>query len=159
MFHVPMFSAIRSSHRPASLITRVTAALPHLPHRSSHWGTSLISRVTAALRDLPHPHRKRHRRVGAAAMVRAVAGLVGVLIGTAAVIFRGKLMSIGRRRNGGKEQAADVAEVSRGDGGEEQAPDAAEHKLTSIVRAAEHKLASIVSHDGGDEQAPNAAAR
>jgi hypothetical protein len=83
---VPMFSASRSSHRPTTLMHRATAALP----------------------DLPRPYRKQHRRVGAAAIVRAVAGLVVVLIGTAAVIFRGKLASI----------------VSH-DGGEEQAPEAA----------------------------------
>ena len=52
---------------------------------------------------------KRHRHVGAA-MVRAVAGLVAVLIGTVAVVMRDKVASI----------------VGRGDGGEEQAPDAAE---------------------------------
>jgi hypothetical protein len=51
--------------------------------------------------------RKRRRRAGRAASVRAVAGLVAVLIGIAAVILRDKLASI----------------VSRGDGGEEQAPD------------------------------------
>jgi hypothetical protein len=82
---VPMFSAIRSLHRPTTPIARMTAALP----------------------DLPHLHRKRRRRVGTAAIVRAVAGLVAVLIGTAAVILRDKLASL----------------VSRGDGGEEQAPD------------------------------------
>jgi hypothetical protein len=50
---VPMFGAIRSWHRPTTLITRVTAGLP----------------------ALAHPHRKRRRRVGAAAIVRATAGL------------------------------------------------------------------------------------
>jgi hypothetical protein len=143
MFHFPKFSAIRSSHRPKTLLHRVTAALP----------------------DLPHP-----RRVGAATIVSAVTGLVAVLIGIAAVIFRDKLISIVRRGDGGEEEAPDAAEVSRGDGGEEQAPDAAEvsrgreeqapdaagHKLASMVRAAEHRLASIVSHDGGEEQAPGA---
>jgi hypothetical protein len=62
-----MLSAVRSSHRPTPLITRVTAALP----------------------DLPHPHRKPQRHVGAA-IVKAVAGLAAVLI-AAAVIFRDKL--------------------------------------------------------------------
>jgi hypothetical protein len=65
---VPMFSAIRSSHRSASLITRVTGALPHLPR----------------------PQRKRNRRVGAAAIVSAVAALVALLIGIAAVMFRAR---------------------------------------------------------------------
>jgi hypothetical protein len=80
-----MFGAIRSSHGPATPITRVTDALPALPHR----------------------HRKRHRHVGATAIVSAVAGLLVVLIGTAAVMSRDKLASI----------------VSRGD---QQAPDARE---------------------------------
>jgi hypothetical protein len=83
-----MLSAIRSSHRPKTPITR----------------------VTDALLAVPHPHRKRHRHVGAAAIVSAVAGLVAVLVGTAAVIFRDKLASI----------------VSHGDGSEKHAPDAAE---------------------------------
>jgi hypothetical protein len=80
-----MFSAIRSWHRPTTPITRVTAALP----------------------DLPHPHRTRHRRVGA---VRAGAALVAALIGTAAVILRDKLASIVRRGDGGEAQAPDAAE-------------------------------------------------
>ena len=67
-----MLSAIRSSHRPATLITRVTALLA----------------------DLPYPHRKRNRRVGAATFERAVAALVAMLIGAAAFMFRGKLASI-----------------------------------------------------------------
>jgi|ERR1700756_1400036 hypothetical protein len=96
-----MLSAIRSTHRPATPITRVVAALP----------------------DLPHLHRKRHRRRGAAAIVTAVAGLLVVLISTAAVIFRDKLMSI----------------VRRGDGGEAQAPDAAEHKLAPTVDGGDGK--------------------
>jgi hypothetical protein len=104
-----MWSAIRSTRRPTTLVTRVSAALP----------------------DLPRPHRKRHRRMGAAAIVKAVGGLLVVLIVTAAVIFRDKLMSI----------------VSRGDGGEEQAPDAAEHKLASIVGRG----------DGSEEHAPDVA--
>jgi hypothetical protein len=83
-----MFSAIRSLHRP----------------------TTPIARVTAALRDLPHVHRKRRGRVGAAAILRAVAGVVAVLIGTAAFILRDKLASM----------------LSRGDGDEEQPPGAAE---------------------------------
>jgi hypothetical protein len=138
-----MFSAIRSSHRPTTLITRVTAALPDLPHRSSRRPTMLITRVTAAVPDLRHPRGKRHRRVGAVAIVSAVAGLVAVLIGTAAVIFRKKPTS----------------SMSRGDEGEEQTPAGSERTLASVVRAAEHKLASIVSHDGGEEKTPAAAGK
>jgi hypothetical protein len=63
-----MLIAIRSGHRPATPISRVAAALP----------------------DVPHPHRKQHRRVGAAAIISAVAGLVAVLIGSAAVLMRAK---------------------------------------------------------------------
>jgi hypothetical protein len=77
--------------------------------RSSHRRTTPITRATAALLAVPHPHRKRHLHVGTPAIVRAVAGLVAVLIGTAAVIFRDKLASI----------------VNHGDAGDEQAPDAA----------------------------------
>ena len=125
-----MFSAIRSSRRPATPLTRVTAALP----------------------GLPHSRRKAHRRVGPAAIVRAVAGLVVVLIGTAAVIFRDKLASI----------------VSRGDRGEEQVLGAEEHKPASIANrgdgsekqaraGAKHRLASFASRgNGGAEQAPAA---
>jgi hypothetical protein len=64
----PMLIAIRSGHRPATPISRVAAALP----------------------DVPHPHRKQHRRVGAAAIISAVAVLVAVLIGSAAVLMRAK---------------------------------------------------------------------
>jgi hypothetical protein len=154
-----MFSAIRSSHRPRTLITRVTAAVPDLPHRSSHRPTMLITRVTAALPDLPHPHRKRRRRVGTAAIVSAVAGLMGVLVATAALISRKKRISSVSRGDGGGERTPDAAKVSRGVGGGEQARDASEHKLASVVRAAEQKLASIVSHDGGESQAPETAGR
>jgi hypothetical protein len=127
--------------------------------RSPHRRTTLMHRVTDALPDLPHAHRKRHRRMGAAAIVGAVAGLVVVIIGTAAVIFRKKPISRVSRGDGGGEQALDAAEASRGAGGRRQAPDASEHKLASVVKAAEQKLASIVSHDGGKEQAPEAAGR
>lgn len=112
-----MFSAIRSSHRPATPLTR----------------------VTAALRGLPHSHRKGHRRVGAAVIARAVAGLVVVLIGTGAVIFRDKLASIVSRRDRGEEQALGAGEdkpasiASRGDRGEKQAPAAADQNLASIA--------------------------
>ncbi|MCW3065727.1 MAG: hypothetical protein JWN32_2899 [Solirubrobacterales bacterium] len=78
--------------------------------RSSHRRKPPITRVTDALLAVPHPHRKRHRHAGAAAIVAAVAGLVTVLIGTAAVIFRDKLASI----------------VSHGDGVENHVPDAGE---------------------------------
>ena len=64
-----MLSAIRPSHRHMTPMTRVTDALP----------------------DLPHPHLKRHRRVGAAVITRAVVGLLALLIGTAVVILRNKL--------------------------------------------------------------------
>jgi hypothetical protein len=154
MFHVPMFSAIGSRHRPTTLIDRVSATLPDLPRRSSDRPTTLIHRVTAALPDLPRPRRKRHRRATAIAL-RAVAGLVVVLVATA-VIFRKELISIVRRGDGA---TPDAAGVGRGDGGEQQAPDASKHKLASAVRAAEQKLASIVSHDGGEEKAPVATGR
>jgi predicted benzoate:H+ symporter BenE len=58
--------------------------------RSGHRSATPISRVTAALPDLPHPHRKRQRRVGAAPIMGAVAVLVAVLTGTAAVLMRAK---------------------------------------------------------------------
>jgi hypothetical protein len=66
--------------------------------------------VTAALPDLPDAHPTRHRRVGAVGIMRAAAGLVAVLIGTAALALREKLASF----------------VSRGDGSEQRAPDAVE---------------------------------
>jgi hypothetical protein len=99
---VPMFSAIRSLHRPATLITRVTGALP----------------------DLPHHHRSRHRRVSAALIGKAVAALAVVLIGSAAVMFRGKLASRVCRGDGGEEQAPAAEE--QGPAAQEQAPAAAE---------------------------------
>jgi hypothetical protein len=79
-----MLSAIRSRHRPTTPITRVTAALP----------------------DLPHPHFKRHRRVGTAAILRAVVGLMAVLIGTAAVVLRNKMTSIVSGGHGAVDDAA-----------------------------------------------------
>jgi hypothetical protein len=84
-----MLSGIRTSHRQAMPITRVTAALPD---------------------HLPHPHRKRRRRVGSAAIMRAAAGLTAVLIGTAAVILRDKLRSTVRRGAAGEEQAPGSAD-------------------------------------------------
>ncbi|MEA2303116.1 MAG: hypothetical protein QOH43_396 [Solirubrobacteraceae bacterium] len=78
--------------------------------RPWHRSTAPMSRVIAALPHLPLPHTKRHRRMSAGAIVRPLAGLMVLLIGTAAVVMRDKLASI----------------VSRGDAGEKQAPDAAE---------------------------------
>jgi hypothetical protein len=105
-----MFSAIRSLHRPTTPIARVTAALPDLPRlhrkRRRRVGAAAIVRAVAGLVAVLI-ERKRRRRASTPAMMRAIAGLVSVLIGTAAVILRNKLASI----------------VSRGDGGEEQAPD------------------------------------
>jgi hypothetical protein len=105
-----MFSAIRSLHRPTTPFARVTAALPDLPHvhrkRRRRVGVAAIVRAVAGLVAVL-VERKLRRRAGGAAMMRAVAGLVAVLVGTVAVILRDKLASI----------------VSRGDGGEEQAPD------------------------------------
>jgi hypothetical protein len=102
-----MFSPTQSSHRPR-LITRAAAALPDLHHHSSNGHTTLIARVTRALPDVPHPHKK-HRHAGAAAIMRAVAGLVGVLIGTGAVIFRNKLASLVSRGKRGEEHASEAA--------------------------------------------------
>jgi hypothetical protein len=82
-----MLTAIRSGQRPATPISRVAAALP----------------------DLPHLHRQRHRRVGAAAIISALAVLV-------AGAHR-------HRRGPDARQAASI--MSRGDVGGEQAPDAA----------------------------------
>jgi hypothetical protein len=82
-----MFSAIRSSHRPATPIARLTAALP----------------------DLPHHHKKRHLPVGADPIVRA--GLVAVPIGATAVIFRDKLASFVCDGNAGQKQAPDEREA------------------------------------------------
>jgi heme A synthase len=76
--------------------------------RSSHRRTTPITRVTAALAALPHPHRKRQHHAGAAAIVSAVVGLVAVLIGTAAVMSREKLASIVSRGDRGEEQALDA---------------------------------------------------
>jgi hypothetical protein len=73
-----MFSAIRASHRPATPIARLSAALP----------------------ALPHAHKKRHLPVGADPIVRA--GLVALPIGATAVIFRDKFASI---VTGGEEHA------------------------------------------------------
>jgi predicted benzoate:H+ symporter BenE len=67
-----MFSAIQPWHRP----------------------TTPMTRMSAAMADLPLPHRKRHRRMGPAAMVSGFAGLVVALMGAAAVIFRDKLSSM-----------------------------------------------------------------
>ncbi|MCW3015219.1 MAG: hypothetical protein JWO02_2311 [Solirubrobacterales bacterium] len=86
-----MFTSIRSSQRPATPITRVTAALPALPHA------------------LPHPHRKRRSHVGATAIVSAVAALAAVLVATAAV-FHDKLASIVSRGDAGEDQAPDAGE-------------------------------------------------
>jgi hypothetical protein len=47
-----------------------------------------MSRVIAALPHLPLPHTKRHRRMSAGAIVRPLAGLMVLLIGTAAVVMR-----------------------------------------------------------------------
>jgi hypothetical protein len=130
-----MFSAIRSLHRPTTPIARVTAALP----------------------DLPRLHRKRRRRVGAAAIVRAVAGLVAVLIerkrrrrASAAAIVRAVAGLVAvlverkrRRRAGGGaivKVVAGLAAVLIG-------------TAAVILR---DKLASIVRRGGaGEEQAPN----
>jgi hypothetical protein len=105
-----MFSAIRSLHRPTTPIARVTAALPDLPHvhrkRRRGAGAAAIVRAVAGLVAVLI-ERKRRRRARGAAIMRAVAGLVAVLIGTAAVILRGKLASIVRRGGGGEEQASD----------------------------------------------------
>lgn len=94
--------------------------------RSAHRSTTPITRVASALPALPHPHRKRRRRVGAAAILRAVAGLVAVLVGTAAVMFRDRLTSMVTRGQDGEEPASDqqAANGSRGDGGQDPAPDA-----------------------------------
>jgi hypothetical protein len=127
---VPMFSVIRSSRRPATPLTRVTAALP----------------------GLRHSHQKAHRRVGPAAITRAVAGLVVVLIGTAVVIFRDKLASIVSRGHRGEEQVLGAEEhkpasiASSGDGSEKQASAGAEQRLASIASRG----------NGGAEQSPAA---
>jgi hypothetical protein len=63
--------------------------------------------------------------------VTAVAGLLVVLIATAAVIFRDKLASIVSRGDEGEGQASDAGEFElastrdRGDGKEEHAPEIA----------------------------------
>jgi hypothetical protein len=80
-----MFSAIRSSHRPATPIARLTAALP----------------------DRAHAHKRRHLPVGADPIVRA--GLVAVPIGATAVIFRDKLAALVSRGNERPEQGPDAA--------------------------------------------------
>jgi hypothetical protein len=101
-----MLRAIRSSQRPTTLMTRVTAALP----------------------ALPGPHRKRRRRVATAPIVGAAAGLVVVLVGIAAVVFRSRLVAAGCHGDGGEEQASDATErelassVTNGDGDKQQAP-------------------------------------
>jgi hypothetical protein len=97
----PMFSAIRTSKRRMPLMTRVTAALPDLPH-----------------------DRKRRRRPSAAVIVSAVAAVVAVLIGVAAVIFRDKVASIVSRGDKGEEPGP-VAAQANGDGSQAEAPVAA----------------------------------
>jgi hypothetical protein len=59
-----------------------------------HRSTTPMTRMSAAMADLPLPHRRRHRRVGPAAMASGLAGLVVALMGAVAVIFRDKLASI-----------------------------------------------------------------
>ena len=77
-------------HRPATPLTRATAALPDLHHM-----------------HVPHPHlHRQRRRFGTAAVVRAVAGLLAVLVGTGGVILREKLMSMVRRGRGGAGEEA-----------------------------------------------------
>ena len=88
-----MFSAIRPSHRRATP----------------------IDRLTAALSAVPHPHAKRHLHMGASAIVTA--GLLAVLVATTAIIFRGKLASIVTRSNGG--EGAEEAEEQAPEAGEE----------------------------------------
>jgi hypothetical protein len=74
-------------HRPATPLSRATAALPDLHHMHVH---------------VPHPHlHRRQRRFGTTTMMRAVAGLVAVLVGTGGVILREKLAAMFRRRGGG----------------------------------------------------------
>jgi hypothetical protein len=78
--------------------------------RSMHQPTTPVARLTAALPAVPHPHRQRHRRGGAAAVVMPAAGLGAVLIGTGAVIFRDRLASMVSRDNGGEELAPEATE-------------------------------------------------
>jgi hypothetical protein len=87
-----MFREITPWHRHATPLSRAVHAMPAVPH--------------------PHvPHRKRSR-FGTGAVVRAVAGLVAVLIGTGGVILREKLTSMFRRKKhaDGGESPADAAE-------------------------------------------------
>jgi hypothetical protein len=101
-----MLRAIRSSQRPTTLMTRVTAALP----------------------TLPGPHKKRRRRLATAPIVSAAAGLVAVLVAIAAVVFRNRLVGAGSDGDGGEEQAPNATErelassVSNGGGDKQQAP-------------------------------------
>jgi hypothetical protein len=87
-----------------------------------------MTRVTAALPALPGPHRKRRRRVATAPIVSAAAGLVAVLVGIAAVVFRNRPVAAGSHGDGGEEQASGATErelassVSNGDGDKQQAP-------------------------------------
>jgi hypothetical protein len=78
-----MFSAIRPSHRRATPIARLVAALPAVPHR----------------------HKKRGLHMGTGAILRPI--LAALLIGISAVIFRDKLASIVSRGHGAEEQAAE----------------------------------------------------
>lgn len=77
--------------------------------RSSKPPPTPITRVTDALRDLPLPHTKPQRRVDPAVIVGAVAGLVALLMGIAAFIFRDKLASFVSRGDVGEAQALDAA--------------------------------------------------
>jgi hypothetical protein len=79
-----MFSPIRSTHRRATPIARLSAVLPAVSHSRKRW-------------QLP---------VGTAAIVRPM--LVVLLIGTAAIIFRDKLASIVTRVDGDAEQAPEA---------------------------------------------------
>jgi hypothetical protein len=130
-----MFSAIRSLHRPTTPIARVTAALP----------------------DLPHVHSKRRRRVAAAAIVRAVAGLVAVLVdrkprrraGSAAIVraVAGLVAVLVERKQRHRARSAATMRAVAG-------------LVAVLIGTAavilRDKLASIVSRgDGGEEQAPD----
>jgi hypothetical protein len=80
--------------------------MPSLPHhhrkRRRRVGNAAIMRASAGVAAVLIK-RKLHRRVGPAAIMKPGAVLVAALIGTGAVVLRGKLASIVRRSDAAEQ--------------------------------------------------------